>query len=41
MVIGALSIGSSKDSREIKLPIFEAWETVLDDFVKNKAPPGL
>ena len=41
MVIAALSIGSAKDSREFKLPIYEAWETVLADFVATKAPPGL
>ena len=41
MVIAALSIGVTKDSREFKLPIYEAWETILEDFVANKAPPGL
>ena len=40
MVIAALSIGSPKDSREFKLPIYEAWEAVLEDFSK-KAPKGL
>lgn len=40
MVIAALSIGSAKDSREIKLPIYEAWEAVLADF-DAKAPSGL
>jgi len=39
-VITALSIGSSKKSREFKLPIYEAWETTVEDFVLN-APPGL
>lgn len=41
MVIAALSIGSPKDSREIKLPIWEAWETVVEDFSEKKAPDGL
>ena len=41
MVIAALSIGDSKDSREFKLPIYEGWETLLADFKENKAPEGL
>ena len=40
MVIAALSIGDSRDSRELKLPIYLRWEETLAEFDKT-APPGL
>lgn len=40
MVIAALSIGDSRDSRELKNPIYEKWEATLKEF-DDKAPEGL
>lgn len=40
MVIAALSIGDSRDSRDLKLPIYEKWQAILEDF-DSTAPPGL
>ena len=39
-VIAALSIGDSRDPRELKLPIYEKWEEYLREFDET-APPGL
>ena len=39
-VIAALSIGDSRDPRELKNPIFEAWQEDLRDF-EATAPKGL
>ena len=40
MVVSALSIGSTKDSREYKMPIYESWEKDIADFSAT-APQGL
>ena len=40
MVVAALSIGDSRDSRDLKNPIYEKWEALLKDF-DSTAPEGL
>lgn len=39
-MIAALSIGDSRDPRELKLPIYEAWEADIEKF-KETAPFGM
>ena len=40
MKIQAQTYGKPRDSRTEKLPVYDAWETLLDEFSET-APKGL
>ena len=41
MKIQALTYGEPRDPREVKMPIYEAWVSFVNNFAEEKAPKGL